>query len=169
MVIICLQRKNPPNFKRRILRICRLLPLCLIFLFVSTIFPQYRIENWSTEQGLPYKTVRSVLQTRNGYIWAATSDGLARFDGVRFTVFNTANSPGLKTNRLAQLAETADGSLRISSEDASLFRLKSGGVFTSVSIAVAKRNFSFSFVFYLSIFKTVGRQIIFCRPTVSHR
>jgi len=112
-----------------------LLPLCLIFLLVSTIFSQYRIENWSTEQGLPYKTVRSVLQTRDGYIWAATSDGLARFDGVRFTVFNTANSPGLQTNRLLQLAETADGSLWIGSEESGLFRFKSGGVFTSVSTA----------------------------------
>ncbi|MBA2334966.1 MAG: hypothetical protein H0V90_08520, partial [Blastocatellia bacterium] len=60
---------------------------------------------------MPHKTVRSVLQTRDGYIWAATSDGLARFDGVRFTVFNTVNSPGLKTNRLDFLAETLDGSL----------------------------------------------------------
>jgi len=111
-----------------------LLPLCQIFLLVSTIFPQYRIENWSTEQGLPYKTVRSVLQTRDGYIWAATSDGLARFDGVRFTVFNTANSSGLKMNRLDFLAETVDGSLWIASEEGGLFRLR-GGVFSSVSIA----------------------------------
>jgi ligand-binding sensor domain-containing protein len=86
------ERKNLPDFQRRILRICRLLPLCLIFLLVSTVFSQYRVENWSTEQGLPHKTVRSVLQTRDGYIWAATSDGLARFDGVRFTVFNTVGS-----------------------------------------------------------------------------
>ncbi len=60
---------------------------------------------------------------------------MARFDGVRFTVFNTANSPGLKTNLLSRLAVTSDGSLWISSEESGLFRFKSGGVFTSVSTA----------------------------------
>lgn len=107
--------------------------VCLnLLLFVSGSAAQYRIDNWSTDAGLPYKTVRSVLQTRDGYIWAATSDGLARFDGVRFTVFNTANSPELKTNRLELLAETLDGSLWISGEEEGLFRLHAGK-FTSFS------------------------------------
>jgi signal transduction histidine kinase/ligand-binding sensor domain-containing protein len=121
--------------KRKSARMIRLvIPLCLIFLLVSVNLAQYRIENWSTEQGLPYKTVRGVWQTRDGYLWAATSDGLARFDGVRFTVFNTANSPGLTTNRLEFLAETLDGSLWISGEYGGLFRLR-GGVFSAFTTA----------------------------------
>lgn len=108
--------------------------LCLNCAALSAAFAQYRFENWSTEQGLPYKTVRGVWQTRDGYLWAATSDGLARFDGVRFTVYNTANSPNLKTNRLEYLAETVDGSLWISGEGGGLFRLHQGK-FSSVSIA----------------------------------
>ena len=134
MVILFLQRKNLLYFTQIVLRLCRLFRVFLVFLFVSATFPQYRIENWSTEQGLPYKTVRSVLQTRDGYIWAATSDGLARFDGVRFTVFNTAISPGLKTNRLEHLAETSDGSLWISGENGGMVRLRDG-VFSSLSTA----------------------------------
>lgn len=128
------QRTNSLCAKRTMFRICQLLSPCLILLLVSETFPQYRIENWSTEQGLPYKTVRSVWQTRDGYLWAATSDGLARFDGVRFTVFNTANSPGLKSNRLTSLAETVDGSLWISGEDEGLFRFY-GGKFNLLSTA----------------------------------
>ncbi|MCY7375512.1 MAG: histidine kinase [Pyrinomonadaceae bacterium] len=111
-----------------------LILLCLFVCFVSASTGQYRIENWSTEQGLPYKTVRSVLQTRDGYVWAATSDGLARFDGIRFTVFNTGNSAGLLKNRIEFLAETSDGSLWISGEDEGLFRYF-GGRFSSLSVA----------------------------------
>lgn len=128
-------KKLPPLLEWRISRtIHSLILLCPLVFFVSAVFAQYRIENWSTELGLPHKTVRSVLQTRDGYVWAATSDGLARFDGVRFTVFNTANSAGLKSNRLNSLAETADGSLWIGSETSGLFRFRNGG-FSSLSTA----------------------------------
>lgn len=97
-----------------------------ILLFSLVTAAQYRFETWTTAQGLPYKTVNSVLQTHDGYVWAATGDGLARFDGVKFTGFNTANSPGLLTNRLKFLAETADGSVWTSGEESGLFRYQNG-------------------------------------------
>ena len=50
---------------------------------------------WGTEAGLPQITVNSIVQIRDGYLWVATQDGLARFDGVRFTVFGLAD--GLST------------------------------------------------------------------------
>ncbi len=100
--------------------------VCLILLFSVLTSAQYHIENWTTEQGLPYKIVKSVTQTRDGYIWAATDDGLARFDGVRFTVFNTANTKNLPTNRLDLLVETSDGSLWMSGGNRGLIRYKAG-------------------------------------------
>jgi signal transduction histidine kinase/ligand-binding sensor domain-containing protein len=102
--------------------------------FVVPVYPQYRIERWSTEDGLPYKTVSSVLQTRDGYLWVATLDGLARFDGVKFTVFNTANTPGLVTNRFGSLVETDDGSLWAAVEKRGLIRYREG-VFTNYTAA----------------------------------
>ncbi len=107
--------------------------LPFILLLTLTVSAQYKFETWTTEQGLPYKAVNSVLQTRDGYVWAATGDGLARFDGVKFTVFNTANTNGLLTNRLKFLAETADGSVWTSGEENGLFRYKNGE-FSSFSI-----------------------------------
>ena len=38
-------------------------------------------------QGLPQAFVPSILQDRQGFIWAATRDGLCRYDGQRFKVF----------------------------------------------------------------------------------
>jgi len=100
--------------------------LPFILLLALTVSAQYKFETWTTEQCLPYKAVNSVLQTTDGYVWAATADGLACFDGIRFTVFNTANSTGLMINRLHQLAETSDGSLWTSGEENGLFRFQNG-------------------------------------------
>jgi len=50
--------------------------------------------------------VRSIVQTRDGYLWMTTFDGLARFDGVRFTVFDKSNTPALSNNRLTALQKT---------------------------------------------------------------
>lgn len=57
-----------------------------------TATAQYRFDSWTTENGLPQNSVYSIIQTQDGYLWLTTLDGLARFDGVKFTVFNKANS-----------------------------------------------------------------------------
>ena len=49
-----------------------------------------------------------------------------RFDGVRFTVFNKSNSPGIITNRFVWLYEDAPGDLWASTEDGALTRLHQG-------------------------------------------
>lgn len=72
---------------------------------------QYVHRVWTVENGLPVNFPNRLLQGRNGYLWLTTFDGLVRFDGVRFRVFNTANSPGLPTNRILDLVEDDDGSL----------------------------------------------------------
>ena len=46
---------------------------------------QYIARSWSADDGLPHNYVFSVLQARDGYLWVGTRNGLARFDGVRFT------------------------------------------------------------------------------------
>src|SRR5215212_5220073 len=50
----------------------------------SRALTQYVHDTWSTDVGLPQATVRALLQTRDGYLWIGTEEGLARFDGVRF-------------------------------------------------------------------------------------
>ncbi|MBC7894025.1 MAG: hypothetical protein H7066_01350, partial [Cytophagaceae bacterium] len=46
-------------------------------------------ESWTVKDGLPVNSINRIIQDRTGYIWAATFDGLVRFDGLRFTVFNS--------------------------------------------------------------------------------
>src|SRR5690606_17488662 len=69
-------------------------------------------ESWTVEDGLPVNAIGGLIQGRAGYIWAATYDGLVRFDGVRFTTFNSANSESELASLEAMLPPSADGPAR---------------------------------------------------------
>lgn len=73
----------------------------------------YVASHWDTESGLPHNSVKQLFQTRDGYLWIGTSYGLARFDGLKFTVFNKNNTPAITNNQITSMAQTADGSLWI--------------------------------------------------------
>jgi hypothetical protein len=68
---------------------CRIsLCLSIALLTPSPGHAQFRVDAWTTENGLPSNWVRALTQTRDGYLWLTTQDGLVRFDGMRFRVFN---------------------------------------------------------------------------------
>jgi ligand-binding sensor domain-containing protein len=75
---------------------------------------QYGLDVWRMTDGLPQNTVTAVRQTRDGYLWLGTHEGLVRFDGLAFTVFDTSNS-ALPRTYIASLHETRDGALWIGS------------------------------------------------------
>lgn len=83
---------------------------------VSRVSP-YSIKIWNTENGLPQNTVNKVTQTRDHYLWIATNDGLLRYDGIKFTLFNLSNTPQLRSNRIVDLHEDKFGALWISTEN----------------------------------------------------
>jgi len=72
---------------------------------------------WLTENGLPQNTIHSITQARDGYVWLATEEGLARFDGIKFTVFDKQNTPELKSNDIRVLLEDRRGALWIGTAD----------------------------------------------------
>jgi diguanylate cyclase (GGDEF)-like protein len=90
---------------------------------------QYGHRLWTVEQGLPQNSVEAVLQTRDGHLWLATQEGLVRFDGVRFTVFDSKNTPAFRDNRVLNLCEDHEGSLWIGTRGGGVIRRKDG-VFT---------------------------------------
>jgi signal transduction histidine kinase/ligand-binding sensor domain-containing protein/CheY-like chemotaxis protein/AraC-like DNA-binding protein len=89
-------------------------------------------ESWTVKDGLPVNSINTLLQDRTGYLWAATFDGLVRFDGVRFTVFNSANSDDLPSNRIIRLEQGRDGSLWLATEQNHIVRFRNGQ-FTNVA------------------------------------
>src|SRR4051794_31221929 len=99
--------------------------LCLCFA-IASVRAQYRIDQWTADDGLPQNSVYGIVQTHDGYLWLATLDGLARFDGVHFKVFNKSNSPGIINNRFVSLFETAGGDLWGGTEESGAVRYRSG-------------------------------------------
>jgi signal transduction histidine kinase/ligand-binding sensor domain-containing protein len=87
---------------------------------------QYSLDRWGLEQGLPNTTVLALAQTPDGYLWLATYEGLARFDGVRFTVFHSGNTEGLASSSVRALAAAPDGTLWIGTHGGGLVRLRDG-------------------------------------------
>jgi signal transduction histidine kinase/ligand-binding sensor domain-containing protein len=100
--------------------------LLVLSLSTTTASAQYRFDHWTADNGLPQNSVRDIIQTRDGYLWLATLDGLVRFDGVRFTVFNKSNSPGIIINRFLQLYEDGQGDLWALTENTGVTRLQHG-------------------------------------------
>src|SRR5687768_306629 len=94
-------------------------------------------ESWTVKDGLPVNSINTLLQDRTGYIWAATFDGLVRFDGLRFTVFNSANFEELPSNRIIALKEGRDGALWLTTEQGHIVRFRDGR-FTNVAFEAAK-------------------------------
>lgn len=91
---------------------------------------------WQTEDGLPQNAVTAIVQTRDGYLWLGTYNGLARFDGVRFTVFTDSTTPGLQSSRVTSLFEDEAGQLWIGHETGGLTRFKQGS-FEAMEIRAA--------------------------------
>jgi diguanylate cyclase (GGDEF)-like protein len=63
------------------------------------------------KNGLPQNSVNAIAQTPNGYLWFGTEEGLARFDGVHVTVFDSIHYKSLKDNYIEAITAGRDGSL----------------------------------------------------------
>jgi ligand-binding sensor domain-containing protein len=95
-------------------------------LVIAKVPPQYSIRIWLAEDGLPQNAVTAILQTHDGYLWVGTYSGLVRFDGVRFKVFDSANTPELQSSRVTSLFEDSEENLWIGHELGEMTRYQVG-------------------------------------------
>jgi ligand-binding sensor domain-containing protein/signal transduction histidine kinase len=75
---------------------------------------------------LPQSTVTCMAQSAEGYLWLGTQNGLVRFDGVKFRVFDENNTPAFKNSRIVRLLRDAAGTLWIGTEHSGLVRFGNG-------------------------------------------
>jgi ligand-binding sensor domain-containing protein len=89
---------------------------------------------WQTDSGLPQNSATAIAQTPDGYLWLGTEEGLVRFDGIRFTIFDVHNTPQLRSDQVSSLLVDTKGDLWIGANGGGLTRL-SHGEFSSFSTA----------------------------------
>jgi diguanylate cyclase (GGDEF)-like protein len=83
------------------------------------------------EAGLPQNSAQAVIQSKTGYIWIGTQEGLVRFDGVSFTVFDRGSVPQMASNSVMALCEDHRGTLWAGLEEGGVL-LYTDGVFKTL-------------------------------------
>jgi signal transduction histidine kinase/ligand-binding sensor domain-containing protein/CheY-like chemotaxis protein/HPt (histidine-containing phosphotransfer) domain-containing protein len=85
-----------------------------VFALDPSLLPsQYVLDNWQIPDGLPQSTAQAVARTPDGYLWIGTQEGLARFDGAKFTVFDSGNEPAIPNKDICALLVDRAGRLWI--------------------------------------------------------
>ena len=79
----------------------------------SPALAEYAHDTWTTRQGLPHNQVNAIAQTPDGYLWFGTWEGLARYNGLEFHVFDRGNTPALQDNGVRSVRASEDGALVI--------------------------------------------------------
>lgn len=90
---------------------------------------KYLSEKWSLQNGLPVNNINQMYQTPDGFIWSATFNGLLRFDGVNFKLYDVSNTPELPSNRITTITAGQGNSFWLTTEQHHLIHYE-GGNFT---------------------------------------
>lgn len=117
--------------------------------------PDFVFDVWQARDGLPQNSATSIEQTPDGYLWIGTFNGLARYDGVRFVIYDEENTPALPSSRIVELHLDQRNRLWIISEfgdvttwsgkSFQLFAPKENGRVVKVSNLVERKNGTFLF------------------------
>jgi signal transduction histidine kinase/ligand-binding sensor domain-containing protein len=134
MRVVAPQSNQLIRFSQASLRVLLVgLLACVVIKAQSRHESEYQFDHWTTDDGLPQNEVNAILQTQDGYLWLATFDGLVRFDGQQFKVFNKSNTKGISYNRFDTLFEDRFATLWAVTDDNQLVKYQAG-IFTTYTL-----------------------------------
>jgi len=99
------------------------------FAQISTLF--------TVDRDLPSSMVNDIIQDSDSYIWIATENGLAKFDGERFHTYlhNPSYESSLLNNNVRVLYESQDGRLFVGTQTGAQILNKNKGKFSNLNAA----------------------------------
>jgi ligand-binding sensor domain-containing protein/signal transduction histidine kinase len=99
-------------------------PILLLALDGTKAPSQYTHSIVQTDEGLPSNTVPAIFQAQNGYLWLGTFEGLVRFDGIHFTVFDRNNFPELNDNNVLAVTEDNNNTIYFGTRISGLYKFE---------------------------------------------
>ena len=85
--------------------------LFLLFFHSGRAQTAFRFRNYTINDGLSQSSVTCIVQDDNHSLWIGTQDGLNRFDGKNFEIFNSDATEGLESEYIKCALKTSDGRL----------------------------------------------------------
>lgn len=107
----------------------------------------YRSDIWKVDEGLPINSVSTLHQSRDGYLWIGTPEGLVQFDGNEFRTFTPENTYGMTSGRITCFAESPDGTLWAGTSGGGVLRIKHA----SFKSYTTKNGLSSNYIFSLAV------------------
>ncbi|MCB1555008.1 MAG: diguanylate cyclase [Xanthomonadales bacterium] len=86
----------------------------------------YYRESWSQRDGLPHSLINAIAQTPDGYLWLATWEGAARYNGREFVVFDRESVAEMSDHGFRAMTVSRDGSLWVGASRGGVMRMHDG-------------------------------------------
>jgi signal transduction histidine kinase len=105
-----------------IIKIIGIIPLLLGASILLPAQPNYLIERYTTDNGLPSNGIKGLQwDETTGFLWIATEAGMTRYNGTDFVTFSRLNTPDLSSERMLFLLKSLDGRIFSADEAGDLF------------------------------------------------
>jgi len=103
--------------------------------------PSFIRRGWQVDEGLPHNVVRRIVQSGDGYLWLATGEGLTRFDGVNFNLYNLPDRSAERAGSIRDICLETPDTLLFLPASGGLYQCSHGKV-TEHPASAALRQFS---------------------------
>ncbi len=105
----------------------KIIQLVTFFIFTLSTSAQYHFSfsHYTSDNGLSQNSITAMMKDKKGYLWFGTRDGLNKFDGYKFTIYNSKLDQNLSvlSNRIIALKEDRWGYIWVKTYDDIVYRL----------------------------------------------